>query len=89
MIKAVQIATSADWLYLIDSAGFVWERPLAAEEFGEQWDLLPPLPGSHRAASMAVTPDGAVHVVTDGGRVYRYLADKWEDETPPFPKEIA
>jgi hypothetical protein len=89
MIKAVQLATSVDWLYLIDSAGFVWERPLPSAGFDDAWALLPPLPKNQQATSMVVTPDGAVHVVTVGGQVYRYLADKWEDETPPFPKELS
>jgi hypothetical protein len=82
-MSAVRIIASSDWMYAIDMEGRVWERPLPVAGFGEKWEQLLPLPGSHRAESMIVTPDSAVHVVTDQGGIFRYLADTWEDESLP------
>jgi hypothetical protein len=86
-MSVVQITAGSDWMYAIDTRGCVWERPLPVTGLDDKWELLPALPGEHRAASMIVTVDNAVHVVTDRGGVFKYMTDKWEDETPPF-KEL-
>jgi hypothetical protein len=88
MTTIVQIATSVDWLYLLDSTGTVWEKPLPAAELGSEWKALPPLPRGFQGVSLLVTADGAVYVATKGGRLFKYLAERWEDETPPFTEPL-
>ncbi len=78
------VATAADWMYLIDSCGRVWERPMPASGLDPKWERLPPLPHGYKAEAFAVTADGAVHVVAkDGTKLYRYLAEQWEVELLP------
>lgn len=89
MITIVALALSTDWLYLLDATGAVWEKPLPVAELGSEWKRLPPLPGGFQGATLAVTADGAVYVTTKGGaRLFKYLADQWEDETPPFTEPL-
>jgi hypothetical protein len=89
MIKVVDATATVEWLFLVDSRGGVWERPLPRTGFAETWEPLPLLPDGLRAARITMaTDEGAVYVITEGGgRLFKYLAEVWEDVTPPFPEE--
>lgn len=76
---------SSEWLFVLDSDGFAWERPIEeVTGLPAKWERLPKLPGG--ITSMVMSPDdGVLYAVANAGaNLYQLVSSTWTDVTPPF-----